>query len=223
MTNEQTTKASGNDSPEGITADIPDAQPAPRPAVAAKGPKKESKQDKPSVTIKTDYTKTTDAKRPANLSNDVAELTATLQRLQADFENYKKRVEKEKQQSSLLAQAKLLQQLLPVMDTFQLALRNTSDHAQFVKGVEMIYAELSAFLQNQGVNHIDTMNKPLNPHIHEVLLKETRTDIEDDTIIEELQKGYTFNGLVLRTSKVKIAKRSESGEHSKEHPPGRHT
>lgn len=137
------------------------------------------------------------------------ELTETLQRLQADFENYKKRVDKEKEQLKTFTTAKVIAQLLPVVDAFDLAIKNSDNKEQLKKGVEMLYAQFAAFLKNTGVKAIEAEGKKLDPSRHEVLLQEEKEGVEDDTITEELQKGYVINDFVIRTSKVRIAKKHE--------------
>ncbi len=134
----------------------------------------------------------------------IAELTDTLQRLQAEFENYKKYVEKSKAEFVKYAQAELIDKLLPVLDSFELALKNTKDKEKLLKGVELIYTQLYSLLEKQGLKKIESKGK-FNPHLHEVLLKE-ESDEEEDTILEELQKGYMLDDKVLRHSKVKVSK-----------------
>ena len=135
------------------------------------------------------------------------ELTETLQRLQADFENYKKRTEKEKEQTIQYAAAKFIQQILPIIDAFELAIKNNKNHEQFVKGVEMIYSQLHDLLHAHGLQPIEAIGQKLDTNKHEVLLQESKEDCDDDTIIEEIQKGYMLKDAVIRTAKVKIAKR----------------
>lgn len=145
-------------------------------------------------------------KSPKDPKQELQEMTATLQRLQADFENYKKRTEKEKELSSRQATTKIIQQLLPIIDTFELALKNKSNMEQFTKGIEMIYAQLYNTLQNLGLRPINTTNKKFDPHLHEVLMQEEHKEREDGAIVEEFQRGYMLKENVIRTSKVKIAK-----------------
>ncbi len=145
-------------------------------------------------------------------NREIQELTATLQRLQADFENYKKRVDKEKQIASNAAIASTIKRLLPVVDAFESALKNTSDHTQFRHGIELIYTQLMSTLKDQGLRPIDALGKKLDPTKHEVLLQEVTQNGQDEQIIEELQKGYTLNDHIIRTSKVKIAKTAQSRE-----------
>src|SRR3989338_11301214 len=145
----------------------------------------------------------------------IAELTETLQRLQAEFENYKKRVDKEKEEFVKYAKADLIQSLLPIIDTFEIALRNTKDNEKFVKGMEMVYAQFVSTLQSEGLKPIECVGKKFDPYLHEVMLKE-KSDKDDGVVLEELQKGYMLNDKVLRHSKVKISEKSGKGGAKKE-------
>ncbi len=120
-----------------------------------------------------------------------------IQRLQAEFDNARKRTEKERTALIQNANMHLITQLLPVLDNFELSLKNTSD-----KGVRMIYEELLAILEKQGVTTIETKGQ-FNPHIHEVVLKVAGE--KEGVILEEIQKGYMLNHKLLRASKIKIS------------------
>lgn len=155
-----------------------------------------------------------ETKKEDDKDEKIAELTETLQRLQAEFENYKKYVEKSKADFIGYAKAAIIEELLPILDSFELALRNTTDKEKFVKGVELIYSQLYSMLEKEGLKKIDTEGK-FNHNMHEVLLKE-ESDKEEDTILEELQKGYVLGGKVLRYSKVKVSKKkSANGDKQK--------
>ena len=136
----------------------------------------------------------------------IAELTETLQRLQAEFENYKKYVENSTADFQKYAKSDILEKLLSILDSFELALRNTTDKEKFVKGVELIYSQLYSLMEKEGLKKISTEGR-LNTNFHEVLLKE-KSDKEEDTILEELQKGYMVGDRVLRYAKVKVSKRA---------------
>ena len=138
----------------------------------------------------------------------IAELTDTLQRLQAEFENYKKRIDRENAEFVKYAKAELVYKLLPLLDTFEIALKNTSDKEKFVKGIEIVYAQLFSTLESEGLKPIEALGKKFDPYLHEVMLKE-KSDKEDGVVLEELQKGYMLNGRVLRHSKVKISEKEE--------------
>lgn len=137
----------------------------------------------------------------------ITELTETLQRTQAEFENYKKRVDKEKAEFIKYSKAELIQSLLPTIDTFQIALKSTKDNEKFVKGMDMVYAQLISLLHSEGLKPIESLGKKFDPYLHEVMLKE-KSDKDDGIVLEELQKGYMLNDKVLRHSKVKISEKA---------------
>jgi len=134
------------------------------------------------------------------------ELTDTLQRVQADFENYKKRVEKEKKEFLQFANEELILKVLPILDNFELALMNAAEkNGEFVKGVELIYAQLFELLEKMGLKAIDAKGYKFDPYFHEALLQEESKE-EDGVVIEVLQKGYLLHDKVLRPTKVKVSK-----------------
>ena len=124
-----------------------------------------------------------------------------LQRLQAEFDNYRKRTEKEKQEILKSANKDLIIKLLNILDNFELALKHTNN-----EGIKMIYSELYSILEKQGLISIKAQGK-FNPELHEVLIQEEGK--KDGIILEELQKGYTLNDKLIRASKVKISKVKE--------------
>jgi len=126
-----------------------------------------------------------------------------LQRLQAEFDNYRKRVEREKQEIYNNANEKLITRLLDILDSFELALKHNAD-----EGVKMIYSQLYSLLESHGLKKIEATGK-FNPEVHEALIQEEGE--EDGIIIEELQKGYILNNKVIRPSKVKISKLKVKG------------
>ncbi len=136
----------------------------------------------------------------------IDELTDDLKRVQAEFENFKKRCEKENSCFRDYAKAEVIKKLLTVLDSFEIALNNTDNHAEFVKGVELIYSQLYTMLKDEGLQHIETKDRKFDPYLHEVMLSE-KSDRPEDTILEELQKGYKLKDRVLRHSKVKVAKK----------------
>jgi len=139
----------------------------------------------------------------------IEELTDLLKRVQAEFENYKKRVEKENQTYAKRIEEQFMTQLLPLLDAFELALKNNKDTEQFRKGIELMYAQFVQILRDKGLTRIDALQKPFDPYLHEVML--TKESEADNVVLEELQKGYACNGRVLRHSKVTIGKKTENG------------
>ncbi|MBI2650360.1 nucleotide exchange factor GrpE [Candidatus Woesearchaeota archaeon] len=134
----------------------------------------------------------------------IDELTDTLKRLQAEFENYKKWNSKEKTEFVKYAHADVISQLLPVLDSFEIALKNTSDKEKFVEGIKIIYAQFHSILEAEGLKPIKATGEKFDPYRHEVLMKE-ESDKPEETILEEFQKGYMLNDKVLRHSKVKVS------------------
>jgi len=126
------------------------------------------------------------------------EYIAQIQKMQAELENSRKRMEKDKLDLIDTANAKLITNLLPVIDHFELALKFNKD-----KGVEMIYKELFKVLENQGVEVINTDGK-FDANVHEVIAQVEGK--EDGKIVEVTQKGFLLNKRLLRASKVKIEK-----------------
>lgn len=126
------------------------------------------------------------------------DLIKRLQMLQAEFENFRKRTDKEKHEIILNANASLITELLKVLDNFELSLKHNKD-----KGVKLIYDELNFILEKQGLKTIET-NGVFDPKFHEAIMQ-----IEGEKhgeILEEFQKGYVLNNKLLRASKVKISK-----------------
>ncbi|HIG93486.1 TPA: nucleotide exchange factor GrpE [Candidatus Woesearchaeota archaeon] len=132
------------------------------------------------------------------------EMTELLQRTQANFENYRKQTEKRVEEMKLLAARDIIRQLLPIIDNFQLALKNGSASAEFVKGMELIYAQLLGTLEENGIKTIHSEHQQFDPYLHEPLLR-ADSELPENSIIEEFQQGFTFHGQVLRHAKVKIS------------------
>jgi len=158
------------------------------------------KEDAPEE-VKTEATPQIDEKE-----QKIAELTECVQRLQAEFENYNKRVAKENASLVKYATANLISELLQLLDSFELALQN-KDSKEFVKGVELIYVQLFTILEKQGLRPICAEGTKFDPYKHEVMLQEPSD--KDEIVLEELQKGYMLQDKVLRHSKVKIGKKIE--------------
>ena len=136
----------------------------------------------------------------------IADYTDHLKRLQAEFENYCKRVEKERKEFVGFASERLIVKLLMIVDDFERALPQLKDvPEQTRKGIEMIFKNLHKILDEERVEPIKAVGEKFDPYRHEVMLT-IESDQPDDVILEELQKGYTMNGKVIRYAKVKISK-----------------
>jgi molecular chaperone GrpE len=130
-------------------------------------------------------------------------------RLQADFENTRKRWDRDKSELLRYANDDLLCDLLNVVDDLERSLdlsqKKHEDYTAFLKGVEMILAHLHDLLKRNGVTAIKCSGKPFDPNFHEALMRTEKDDVAENTVVEELQKGYLLNNKVLRTAKVKVA------------------
>ena len=133
-----------------------------------------------------------------------------LQRLKAEFDNYRKRIVKE--QTGLLerASAGLLHRLLPVLDNFELAVASAEESREFdrmLKGIEMVFGELKEVLTAEGLTAIAAKGRAFDPNYHEAALTVDGEDDGEPYVAEELRSGYTYKGRVLRPSMVKVARR----------------
>lgn len=142
------------------------------------------------------------------LKKKAGEYKETLQRLQAEFENYRKRADKESASAGNYATAELVRKLLPTLDSFEMALKAPENNEKFVKGVELIYAQLYSLLEDEGLKRIEAKGMELDPYRHEVLMQE-KSD-KDNVVLEELQKGYEFKDMIIRHSKVKVGRRDKN-------------
>lgn len=138
--------------------------------------------------------------------DEVAGYREHLQRLQAEFENYRKRVLKEQTQAVELAAKPVIQRLLEVLDDFDLALMHAQDKPdfdRFLHGVELVYAKLVDTLRAEGLERIEAQGKPFDPELHEALLQ-TGSGDGDPVVADVLRPGYTLKGRVLRPAGVRV-------------------
>jgi len=153
-----------------------------------------------------------DALQAANAKAD--EYLEHLQRLQAEFDNYRKRVLREQTRAVELASEPLMRRLLEVLDEFDLALMSGErqpDYDRFLHGVELVYAKLKDILRQDGLESIEAQGKPFDPTLHEALLEAPADDAEgsgeDPVVVDVLRPGYTLRGQVIRPAGVKVARR----------------
>ena len=142
---------------------------------------------------------------PAATDKRVAELTDLVKRTQAEFENYRKRVEREWTERSILAAERVIVDLLAIIDTLDTAIEGTQKSAKVqATGLEGIRKQLMQVLQRSGMKEIDTKGS-FNPFLHEALIREETTDEEDGQILEVFQKGYMLGPKVIRAARVKVS------------------
>lgn len=145
----------------------------------------------------------------------IAELTDDLRRLQADFENFKKRSDKERNERSKLATQRLISDLLAVLDSFDKALGDTKeerDADRLRKGIEGLHRQLLQTLQREGLREIKAEGR-FDPFMHEALMREESEDVEDGEILEVFQKGYAIGQNPIRPARVKVAKAKVHEKH----------
>ncbi len=133
------------------------------------------------------------------------EYLALAQRAQADFDNYRKRVAKDMASAEAKGVAKLARELLPALDNLGIALRSGETGEEFVKGIELVYAELTAALERLGVEAYSPEGERFDPNLHEAMAKQPVDGAESGTVVEVYQRGYRLNGTVLRPARVVVA------------------
>jgi molecular chaperone GrpE len=145
------------------------------------------------------------------LADQVAELTERLLRLRADYENFRRRAERERAEVFDIAGMETARALVPVLDDFERALsvaaagNDDGPLREYAKGMELIYQRLSDALTKLGLQAIEAAGQPFDPNLHHAVQMEQRDDVEDHTVLEQYQRGYNFKGKLLRAAMVKVA------------------
>jgi len=154
----------------------------------------------------------------AKLQAEKEDLLNRLIRRQADFENYKKRTERERAESRDRAHFILIESLLPILDGFERALDAVEDpsYEGYRKGFELIYRQLFDALARYGLEPIEALGKRFDPHLHHAIERVESAEHDDDTIVEERQRGYLLRGKVLRPTMVRVAVKPHSGAGERE-------
>jgi molecular chaperone GrpE len=143
----------------------------------------------------------------AKLTADLEELRQTLLRRQADFDNYRKRIERERFEDSKRTTARVLEGLIPVIDGFEhaLAAHREAEYENYRKGFELIYKQLLDNVTKLGAERIDPLGKTFDPHLHQAVDRVETKEHDDGTILQVFQPGYVFHGRVLRPAMVRVA------------------
>ena len=139
------------------------------------------------------------------LAKAKAELQDRALRLQAEFDNFRKRTDKDRSEFAQYAGMELIRELLPVLDNFELALKTECASKDYAKGVEMIYQRMADTLKKTGLEPIEATGKPFDPHVHQAVERFATEDAPEDTVLSEFQRGYMYKGKLLRPSMVKVA------------------
>lgn len=147
------------------------------------------------------------------VEGEIADLKDRLARRQADFENYRKRVERERVDTYERAVAEIAAKLLPVLDNLKRALdveanvepTESDEFRHFLSGVDLIYKQLTGVLETLGVKPITAVGAPFDPHIHEAVVSESTDEYEPDTVMQEIIRGYRLGEKLIRPALVKVA------------------
>jgi Molecular chaperone GrpE (heat shock protein) len=146
--------------------------------------------------------------RIAELEGQLEEYRQRLLRSQADFDNYRRRTQREKEEMAKYASAEIITRLLPVLDNFERAIGASKDSGDFealAKGVDMIHRQLLQLLEQEGLKPMETVGQPFNPEFHEAVMRVESDEHEEGTVVEELQRGYILKDRVIRPAMVKVS------------------
>ena len=168
-------------------------------------------ENKPEVEIleperDSNYLEKEEEKAEDPLQKQLDELKDRHIRLQADFQNFKRRANNEKAEYLNLGVQKLANDLLPVLDTFERAIEACDDKDAFYEGIVLIEGQLIDTLKKHDIVEIEALNKPFDPNFHHAVIMDEREDCEPGIVTEVLQKGYMIGNKVLRPSMVKVSK-----------------
>jgi molecular chaperone GrpE len=139
------------------------------------------------------------------LLNERADLQDRLIRRQAEFDNFKRRTERERADVLAYANTESVRALLPIIDDFERALKVETADKEYARGMELIYNRLSDSLKKLGLEPIDSAGQPFDPHVHHAVEMFETDALPDHTVMEEYQRGYNFKGKLLRPAMVKVA------------------
>ncbi|OIA99896.1 nucleotide exchange factor GrpE [Paenibacillus sp. LC231] len=142
------------------------------------------------------------------LQAEVLEHQQRTLRVQADFDNFRRRTQKEKEDLGKYASSKLITELLPVIDNFERALQASEENPEFEsfsKGVSMIFRQLESVLATEGLTAMKSVGEPFNPEYHQAIMQVDSEEYEEGIVVEEVQKGYMLKDKVLRPAMVKVS------------------
>ena len=143
------------------------------------------------------------------MKEKIEELEDKVRRQMAEFENFRKRTEKEKDSMFESGARSVIEKILPIVDNFERGIQTVPDEEKegaFVKGIQMIYKQLTDELDKMGVKPIDALGKPFDPNFHNAVMQVDSDEYETGTVAQELQKGYIYHDVVIRHSMVAVVK-----------------
>ncbi len=139
------------------------------------------------------------------LATEKAELQDLFLRRQAEFENYRRRVDREKSEFVQYASSEAVSAMLPVLDDFERAFKQETTDAEYQRGMELIYQRFLDALKKLGLEPITSVGQAFDPYIHQAIERVETAEAEDQTVLEEFQRGYNFKGRLLRPAMVRVA------------------
>ena len=144
-------------------------------------------------------------KEKYKFEQQIEELTDRLKRSMAEFDNFRKRTEKEKASMYVIGARDIVEKILPIVDNFERGLAQAPEEDAFADGMKMIYKQLMTALDEMGVKAIETVGKEFDPNLHNAVMHVEDENVGENIIVEEFQKGYTYKDFVVRHSMVKVA------------------
>lgn len=189
------------------TEEEKDTAPAPEPEVLPAAEAGAENEDAPAETPAPAAAQAPAAEDAQKLRAERDNLFDRLARLQAEFDNYRKRVGKENAEYRDYAVAEYVRSLIPVLDSFSLALKNVNASPEdFRKGVELIYKQFQEVLQKLNVQRVEAQGQPFDPRVHEAIEMVESNEVPDHHVLEELQAGYRMKDRLLRPAMVRVAR-----------------
>ena len=193
--------ASENETVTEVQEDSPEAT-AGEEAAEETSEEKETAEEKTEGKTKTSFF---GKKKKDKKDQQIEELTDRLKRSMAEFDNFRKRTEKEKSGMYIVGAKEIIENMLPVVDNFERGLAQASEGDAFADGMKMIYKQLITTLDDLGVKPIEAVGQEFDPNLHNAVMHVEDESVGENTIVEELQKGYTYKDFVVRHSMVKVA------------------
>ena len=144
-------------------------------------------------------------KEKDKFEQQIEELTDRLKRSMAEFDNYRKRTEKEKSSMYIIGARDIVEKMLPIMDNFERGLAQAPEDDPFAEGMKMIYKQMITAFDEMGVKPIEAVGKEFDPNLHNAVMHVEDESVGENIVVEEFQKGYTYKDFVVRHSMVKVA------------------
>ena len=144
-------------------------------------------------------------KEKDKFEQQVEELTDRLKRSMAEFDNYRKRTEKEKSSMYIIGARDIVEKMLPIVDNFERGLAQAPEDDPFAEGMKMIYKQMMTAFDEMGVKPIEAVGKEFDPNLHNAVMHVEDESVGENIVVEEFQKGYTYKDFVVRHSMVKVA------------------